>query len=233
VISDDSTYAVVTRARPPEYARYVVTNPWFLTALALLLSLGLVTNALPSAVLATMTAVAVATAAPLLPPLRRRIRRQVELADRARLVNQLEASRRADVLQLERLVAQVATVMPERRGRLDRLLDAYVRAAVVEGQLRLLIDATRGAVGDSLVSRRRRGEHAGLQERADEVAARMVELAELVRLGHQHWIAASLTNEAARLAELIADDERELWETIDCSPELACDFAQLRAHDAS
>jgi hypothetical protein len=230
VASNLSTYAVVTRARPPEYTRYVIANPWFLSGLALLLFLGLVANALPSSVLATALALALAVAAPLLPPVRRCIGRRLEAADRARLAADLDAERRSDVRDLERLVAEVSAVTPERRPRLDRLLDGFVRAAVVERQLRQLLEATGCVIGDGELPRRRRREVARMRERAASLATRMARIADLMRLGHQHWIHAALATEAARLAELTVDDELEVWEAIEC-PEVARELELLEAHD--
>jgi hypothetical protein len=220
VASKHPTYAVVTRSPPPDCARYVVANPWLLSSLALVLLFGLMVHALPWSILSAGLALLVGAAAPLLPSLRQRIARRIAGTERARLIGELDTARRADVAELERLVADLIPVSRDHAARLDRLLDGYVRAAVVERQLRMLIESTTRAGGDGELARRRRHETHLLVERAGRTAAQLAHAADLMRLGHQCWLAASLGGEAERLGELAVDEEHELWDAIEGPAEL-------------
>ena len=209
------------------YARELLLHPLVLGLFVVLLSVGLVIDALVWSTLSAAAGVVVGTAASTLPPVRRALRRRHALEQRLHRFGQLGDDERRLVRALEGLVEQVADLAPEHRAPLERLLDAYVCDALLRQRLDALVAAAGDIVGDDVIAERRRAEAVRVRAERTRIDRRMWRTAELVRLTHQSCTLAALMAEADRIGDAAALDEQRLIEALEAPAAAARELALL------
>lgn len=210
-----------------DYARELVLHPLVLGLLVVLLSVGLVIDALLWSTVSAAIGLLGCAMASALPPVRRALRRRHAFEERLHRLAQLDDDERHVARALEGLVEQVGEVAPERRATLERLVDAYVCDALLRRRLDLLAGLGGDIRGDDAIAERRRAEAARLRAQRLRIEQRMWRTAELVRLTHQSCTLAALAAEAERIGDAAALDEQRAWESIEAPAAAARELALL------
>lgn len=203
-----------------DYLRELLLHPLVLGLFVVLLSIGLVIDALAFCTLSALVAVAIGAAASTLPPVRQALRRRHALEQRMQRLGELGDEERRTVRALDAFVEQTGLVAPEHRTALERLIDAYICDAVLRQRLDALLVMAGEVFGDDALAQRRRAEAARIHAERKRIDRRMWRTAELVRLTHQSCTLAALVEEAERIGDAAAVDEQRLWEALE-TPQLA------------
>lgn len=219
------------------YVRAVVAHPiyWLPLTLVFLVTFaasGFLAGLVGSSVFVALTVVACA-----LPAVRRGIDRGRAQAHRAILLSRLDLEQRQLLGELEALADDLRVAAPAWGAGVRRMIDdGYIRGCVVVNELRRLLAEPPVAGGDegpltdvglttdaseavrrerACWSQRRARDRRRAEENVELLAQRIAKICEVVRAVHQLAVGMALETEGEDLAELTADAEARLWETLD------------------